>query len=296
MGVKQLEIEAMLRQIFLEKEVLSRYLTVYHMEPAVFINTSPADKSLYERNEIFPHITLSLSKNEEQKRKNNGSLCVRVFHRIDENCSDEITNEIKNSLNLLFLKPVSIPESFRWYKTKERVLTNYNSTEMYLKETASYYDRIKFPMQETADPDPIQALYRYLKLLFPELVFLGMDDFGLAQTASDQNCMVYCALDSLVRGDETYTLTWMTGKASIHVIHSSMDERRKVLTAIMYHLSGGDEINTLDGTPMLITALDVHYKADMLTEGQIKADFKYGLPRYRAKSHILTNAQISYTE
>ena len=40
------------------------------------------------------------------------------------------------------------------------------------------FDILEYPAQETTDPDPVMALNRYIKKLFPECIVFGIDELS----------------------------------------------------------------------------------------------------------------------
>jgi len=286
----------MIKGILKEDSELKKLLSVYHSEPAVFEDTAFLDEAGYEQNNKYPYIIVTVSESENPKRQDQGSLTIRIFDKAGEGCTDEIEKAVKRCLHYLFIKPYYVPVTFRWYRTKEVIPYPCNATpDENVKRVDLHFDRFIFPNQETADPDPVIALQRHLKEFFPEAVFLGTDDFGEMKYGDSQNSLIYCTLKRTRRGEETHAVTWLDSDVTIQVMNASFEYRQKVLTAILHVLSAGDEVNTLNGIPMFVKTLEVDYKADIFTQGQLQITFHYGLSRYTAKPHILSGVQVTYT-
>ena len=62
---------------------------------------------------------------------------------------------------------------FAWARSEPYIL---EGNAVLCKEIV--FDILEYPAQETTDPDPVMALNRYIKNLFPECIVFGIDELS----------------------------------------------------------------------------------------------------------------------
>ena len=157
------------------------------------------------------------------------------------------------------------------------------------------FDILEYPSMETSDPDPVMAVDKYIKELYPECLAMGYDRMEEITEASADQPVVYCRLISSEKQEETNTVAWMDGRIAVHVLCPESTVRLKMAADIANHLSLDGEVIMLDHSPMFIKRLQVNYKSDYLKEGQVFITGHYGLLRYKAKPHVLMAAHGNYS-
>ena len=157
------------------------------------------------------------------------------------------------------------------------------------------FDILEYPSMETSDPDPVMAVDKYIKELYPECLVMGYDRMEEITEASADQPVVYCRLISSEKQEETNTVAWMDGRIAVHVLCPENTVRLKMAADIANHLSFDGEVIMLDYSPMFIKRLQVNYKSDYLKEGQVFITGHYGLLRYKAKPHVLVAAHGNYS-
>lgn len=157
------------------------------------------------------------------------------------------------------------------------------------------FDILEYPSMETSDPDPVMAVDKYIKELYPKCLVMGYDRMEEITEASADQPVVYCRLISSEKQEETNTVAWMDGRIAVHVLCPESTVRLKMAADIANHLSLDGEVIMLDYSPMFIKRLQVNYKSDYLKEGQVFITGHYGLLRYKAKPHVLMAAHGNYS-
>lgn len=81
---------------------------------------------------------------------------------------------IRNCLQDVVMKPEGeAPMCFAWARSEPYIL---EGNAVLCKEIV--FDILEYPAQETTDPDPVMALNRYIKNLFPECIVFGIDELS----------------------------------------------------------------------------------------------------------------------
>ena len=156
------------------------------------------------------------------------------------------------------------------------------------------FDIMEYPQQETTDPDPIMAMSRYIKELYPDSIVVGIDKMADETEASKETPVFYCRLTEIEKLEETNTVVWMNGKIAISLLCPDGATRLKMAAAVLNSLSLDGEVTMLDDSPMFMERLTANLKSDYLKDGQIFATGRYGLLRYKAVGYPLRHPNIKY--
>ena len=156
------------------------------------------------------------------------------------------------------------------------------------------FDIIEYPCQETTDPDPIVAMARYIKGMYPDSIVVGIDHMDDETEASKEAPVFYCRLTSIDKLEETNTVVWMNGKIAVSLLCPDSPTRLKMAAAVGNSLSLDGEVEMLDGSPMYIDHMTADLKSDYLKNGQIFITARYGLLRYKAVGYPLRHPNITY--
>lgn len=128
----------------------------------------------------------------------------------------------------------------------------------------------KYPAQETTDPDPVMALNRYIKKLFPECIVFGIDELSEYTIPADTP-VFYSGLKSIdsTDGHCRSSLSWFNAVISVHLLCPKPSLRLKMMAALHQSLAKDEEIIMFDDSPMVVKALKMNNNADYLREGQM---------------------------
>lgn len=291
-----MSLEELIQKRLCSSENLTKHLTKYAGNPAVFSPEAPSDNQEEWENKVhYPRIEYSYELQANEERKSNGTLAVSLLCQNTVDISPEaIEKELRECLRDVLLKPENdAPYGFAWARTD--VFTMKDKKDNLIIGSEVRFDILEFPNQETTDPDPIMAINKYVKGLYPESVIIGSSRMKEITEATKECQVIYCGLIASEKAQETNTVAWMDGKIAVHILCPDYETRLKMAAAIANQLSLDGEVIMLDSSPMFVKRLQANYKADYLKAGQILVTVHYGLLRYKAKPHNLRKAEVNCT-
>lgn len=287
-------LEELIYERFAGSESLVKNLASFDGAPAVF-SPEPPDESQegWGGNTQYPMIIYNFDLQANEERHSAGTLVVSL---LCQNTTDIIPEEIeplvRNCLRDVILKPDGeTPYCFTWARTDAFTT---GEKEYAIIGSEVRFDILEYPSQETSDPDPVMAVNRYIKELYPECLVMGYDKMEETTEATGERPVIYCRLVSADKSEETNTVAWMDGRIAVHILCPESEKRLKMAAAIANRMSLDGEIIMLDYSPMFIKRLQANYASDYLKDGQIFVTGHYGLLRHKAKPHALTAVCVNY--
>lgn len=287
---RQMNLEQLIHRRFSESESLQEALVKYHGKPAVFSPVPPDSGSAgWGGRAQYPRLIYSFDLQANEERKSAGSLQVSlVCQNTEEVIPERIEVMVRECLRDVLLKPEGDTlYAFTWARTDPFSMEE--DDKRLLIGSDIRFDILEYASQETTDPDPVAAVNRYVKKLFPESIVIGLDRMEDTTVASGKRPVIYCRLASLNKAEETNTVAWMEGMIALHILCPETDRRVKMAAAVANQMSLDGEIIMLDHSPMFIRRLQADYQSDYLKAGQVFVTGKYGLLRYHAKPHGLSS-------
>ena len=154
---------------------------------------------------------------------------------------------------------------FAWARSEPYIL---EGNAVLCKEIV--FDILEYPAQETTDPDPVMALNRYIKNLFPECIVFGIDELSEYTIPADTP-VFYSGLKSIdsTDGHCRSSLSWFNAVISVHLLCPKPSLRLKMIAALHQSLAKDEEVIMFDDSPMVVKALKMNNNADYLREGQM---------------------------
>ncbi len=276
-------------------EGLAKKLATFNGFPAVF-SPDPPDESQggWGCGPQYPMAVYSFDLQANEERHSAGTLSVSLLcQNTDEIAPEAFEPLARASLRDVVLKPEGgTPYCFAWARTDAFTIDGEKAAATIGCEVR--FDILEYPSQETSDPDPVMAVNRYIKGLYPGCVVMGYDRMEETTEATGESPVVYCRLVSTDKARETNTVAWMDGRVAIHILCPEPGTRMKMAAAIANSMSLDGEIIMLDNSPMFIKRLQANCKSDYLKDGQVFVTGHYGLLRYRAKPHPFAAAHVKY--
>ncbi len=273
-------LEELIHKRFISSESLVKHLALFNGAPAVF-SPEPPDESQegWGGNTQYPEVIYNFDLQANEERHSAGTLAVSLLcQNTAEITPEAIEPMVRKCLRDVILKPESgTPYCFTWARTDAFTLGETGATI----GNEIRFDILEYPSQETSDPDPVMAVNKYVKELYPECLVIGYDQMDEITEATVERPVIYCRLESMDKSEETNTVAWMDGRIAVHILCPESEKRMKMAAAIANRMSLDGEIIMLDKSPMFIKRLQANYKS--------------GLLRYRAKSHSLTAAYVKYS-
>lgn len=287
-------LEELIYKRFVSSENLVKQLASFQGAPAVFSPEPPEDSQEgWEGKSQYPKLIYSFDLQANEERHSAGTLSVSLLCKnTTEVMPEALEALVRDCLRDVILKPEGgSPYCFTWARTDGFTVGEEKSSLTVGSEIR--FDILEYPSQETTDPDPVAAMDRYLKALYPECLVMGCDRMGEMTEATMQQPVIYCRLAALEKAEETNTVAWMDGRIAIHILCPSPEHRMKLAAGIANRMSLDGEVILLDHSPMFLKGLSVNYRADYLKEGQILVTGHYGLLRYRPAQHRLQQGKLN---
>lgn len=288
-------LEELIYKRLSEAENLTKHLAKYSGQPAVFTPEAPGDRETgWGRATQYPRAVFNFDMQADGERKSAGTLSVTLICRNDSEAVPELIEPaVKKALKDVLLKDDNgTLYAFAWARTEGFSMTEEKNELLIGSEIR--FDIMEYPQQETTDPDPIMAMARYIKDLYPDSIVVGIDKMADETEASKEAPVFYCRLTEIEKLEETNTVVWMNGKIAISLLCPDGATRLKMAAAVLNSLSLDGEVTMLDDSPMFMERLTANLKSDYLKDGQIFVTGRYGLLRYKAVGYPLRHPNINY--
>lgn len=268
-------LEELIYKRFVSSERIVKSLASFGGFPAVF-SPSPPDENQegWGGNTQYPAVVYNFDMQANEERHSAGTMAVSLLCQNTADVMPEVIEPlVRDCLRDVVLKPDGgTPYCFAWARTDAFTMEDNVTIGSEVR-----FDILEYPLQETSDPDPVMAANKYIKELYPECVVMGYDMMDEVTEASAERPVVFCRLVSTEKAEETFSVVWMNGRMSVHVICPDSAVRMKMAADITNRMSVDGEIIMLDYSPMLIRRLQANYKADYLKEGQLNMVVRYGI-------------------
>lgn len=290
-----MNLENLIYKRLSEAKDLTKHLTTFGGKPAVFTPEAPGDRAVgWGTTTQYPRIVFNFDMQTDGERKSAGTLLVSLICRNDSDAVPELIEPaVRECLKDVLLKDDSDTlYAFAWARTDGFSMTEEKNELLIGSEIR--FDIIEYPCQETTDPDPIVAMARYIKGMYPDSIVVGIDHIDDETEASKEASVFYCRLTSIDKLEETNTVVWMNGKIAVSLLCPDSPTRLKMAAAVGNSLSLDGEVEMLDESPMYIDHMTADLKSDYLKDGQIFVTARYGLLRYKAVGYPLRHPNITY--
>ncbi len=280
-------LEELIYKRFVSSNKLTGHLAVYGGMPAVFSPEPPDEmQEEWEGNIQYPMVVYNFDLQANEERHSAGTLSVSL---LCQNTADVMPERIeplvRDCLRDVVLTPENgAPYCFAWARTDAFTLDGDKAGVTIGSEIR--FDILEYPSQETSDPDPVMAVNRYVKKIYPECLIMGHDRMDEITEASAGQPVIYCRLLSTEKAEETYTVAWMNGRIAVHVLCPDSTVRMKMAADITNSMASDGEIIMLDNSPMFIRRLQADYKSDYLKSGQVYATVHYGILKGLPKKKV----------
>lgn len=288
-------LEELIYKRLSEAENLTKHLAKYSGQPAIFTPEAPGDReSGWGRATQYPRAVFNFDMQADGERKSAGTLSVTLICRNDSEAVPELIEPaVKKALKDVLLKDDNgTLYAFAWARTEGFSMTE-EKNELLIGSDVRF-DIMEYPLQETTDPDPIMAMARYIKDLYPDSIVVGVDHMADETEASKEAPVFYCRLTEIEKLEETNNCVWTNGKIAISLLCPDSSTRLKMAAAVFNSLSLDGEVTMLDDSPMFMERLTANLKSDYLKDGQIFVTGRYGLLRYKAVGYPLRHPNINY--
>lgn len=266
---------------------LAEKLTTYRDKPAVFYQTSPDDTQRnWSKNREYPRVNFVIDYQANDDRRTSGVLTVDIWCSGNGAQPEDIEPIIRSLLQDVFMTPEGgYPYAFLWSKSEpfqSSLQSEKNASGIVVGATVTF-EIFEFSKQETTDPDPIQALNRYIKGLADDCVVIAEKNLPEIIEPSGNNPVFYFRLERLRRNRETNTVVWLDANIACHIFAAG--EEIRWLRALTDDLLLRGEVTMLDSSPMFVTNLSADNSQNALTKGQLNISAQFGLLRLSQKAN-----------
>lgn len=293
-------LEELMHERFATYSFFKDQMAVYAGLPAVFYQGAPDDRQKGWEGEQYPRIVYTIDMQADEERKSAGVMQVDLYCDERKTLPEDIEPYIRKCLVNLIVKPEGNSHyAFAWARTEmfslERSARDRGVDTMIVGASVRF-DILEYSQQETANPDPVQALSRWLKDLEKESLVIGKDHIEKFFEPSGERPAFYVRVQSYKTNRATYALTWVDCNLAIHIIVPEPENRSLWARYIADRLNMAGEVIMLDDSPMLIFEVSVENNADYLTRGQVMVKAQYSIPRIGEVEHPLSKIKVSQKE
>lgn len=293
-------LEELIYERFANYAFLKDHMAVYAGVPAVFYQIAPDDRQEVWKGAQYPRIIYTLDMQADQERKSAGVMQVDLFCDETKSIPEDIVPYIRKCLVNLIVKPEGNSHyAFAWARTEMFSLEQSardRGVNTMIVGAFIRFDILEYSQQETANPDPVQALNRWVKNLEKGSLVIGEDHIEKFYEPSGEHPAFYVRVQSYKTNRATYALTWVDCNLAIHIIVPEPENRSLWARYIADRLNMAGEVIMLDDSPMLIFEVSVENNADYLTRGQVMVKAQYSIPRIGEVEHPLSKIKVSQKE
>lgn len=197
-----MKLEELIQKRFTEREGLTKFLAKFGDYPAIFSPEAPKDNQNWGTDVHYPRLVYNYDMQADEERKSAGTLSVSLLCQNTEDATEEdITPEMLEPLVRDCLKDVLLHSedgklyAFAWNRTDAFELAE-SKTDLIIGSDVRF-DILEYTSQETTDPDPVMAMNKFVKELYPECIVVGLDRMEEITEASRETPVIYCRLNSM---------------------------------------------------------------------------------------------------
>ena len=289
-------LEAIIYDYLKSNEKITNLLTSYDTRPAIFNLEAPTDMDEeWGTGPQYPRMVYELSMQDNSERKTSGTLSIDFFFAKDGGLfMENVEPIIRNEVNGCFFSDETDTIAAQYQRTDP-----FSTAEDAGRITGFTvtFDVMAFPPQFTAHPDPVHATYRLLKELFPESIYIGVDNIQSAWKATDEIPAMYCRLHQINPGTYTgnYNTTWFNPVMQVHFFSETMQKRISMVKTLIEIIQQQTRIFFENKQWMFVQRLAVTTGADPLKTGQVTIEATYGVvrkyPEYEPMNHAIFNKE-----
>ena len=283
-------LEAIIYDYLKNNEAITKMLTLYDGNPAIFNMEAPSDMDTHWRDgPQYPRMIYELNMQDNPERKTSGTLSVDFFFARDGNLfMEDVEPIIKEEVNGCFFSDETDTIAAQYIDSTPFTIDKDNSR---IAGFTATFDVMAFPSQFTTAPDPVHATYLLLKELFPESIYIGVDKKEGTWKVTDEKPAIYCRLQYLNPGiyPGNYNTTWYNPIMMVHFFAPTMQKRMEMVKRFTEVLQQQARIFFEDRSWMFVQRAAVTMGADPLKVGQLTIECTYGIVRKYPESEKLLN-------
>lgn len=257
-----MKLEELIQKRFTEREGLTKFLVKFGDYPAIFSPEAPKDNQNWGTDVHYPRLVYNYDMQADEERKSAGTLSVSLLCQNTEDATEEdITPEMLEPLVRDCLKDVLLHSedgklyAFAWNRTDAFELAE-SKTDLIIGSDVRF-DILEYTSQETTDPDPVMAMNKFVKELYPECIVVGLDRMEEITEASRETPVIYCRLNSMEKVEETNALKSNTDSSVNSAFGAGVSTTMPVSVTLDYSLVNPTKTFTIGGGGSGSTTLTV---------------------------------------
>lgn len=273
-------LEELINKIFKDDNLLSLKLATYCGEPAVFLQSAPADtQKSWGSSGQYPRIVYSVEMRADAERKTAGTVRVDLLCDVTGILPEELENAVRECLKDLVAQPDDCPPyCFSW--TSKQGFELESNSDKRIIGTEMLFSILEYPDQITTDPDPVYAVNQFLKSKTPCACILGIDLLQeQLKKATEDEPILYTRLVDTTVDHLTYAIAWMKCALAIHIIAPDSYSRSKWARIVLNAFAQSGETIMSDESVMLFRTARANNTFDYLATGQVTLEAMYSMLR-----------------
>jgi len=285
-------MEGLLENQIFEDFELSGMLASFQGKPAFFCKKIPDET---DPGWLYPYVVYDMNMREDPARNRSGTLLLHIYCSDESGCFDEESilelKELESALITVISGTIYTPET-----QKTSICAVWNHSEAFecepalLAESDEYtapvwglkmsFDLMSFPVQMTADPDPVRAINEWTKSIFDSAGIIAYDTLPEVWKPTNNQPALYWRLNSIVASDDqSNTTIWFDCKITGHVITGNVTDRTAWLKTLAEELNVSGELPLTEDSNFVVKRVTIKPGADPFQKGQIIVKGRYGFLR-----------------
>lgn len=267
---------------------LGGMLTKYRNSPAIFCDEAAKDTDRsWADGPQYPRIVYSLEMRDDPQRKISGTLMVDImcFGNVQPSTIEDV---VRPMIDGHFFTDDDTTIAAMWSSSPD---FQEQAGKNVISGVTVAFDVMAFPRQETSNPDPIQALNRWMKEQLPDVTVIGYDDLPAVWTPEPKKPAVYFKLDALGPGTikDTYSVAWHLATIKGLVISTDREVRNKTSKFVVDALAAKSRVQLADRSPFFLRRIAANMAADPMKEGQLTITGEYGVLTKKNVHPVITS-------
>ncbi|MEA4922155.1 MAG: hypothetical protein VB031_02170 [Eubacteriaceae bacterium] len=272
-------------------------LAEYSNAKAIFYQAAPPDKDAGWSGSQYPRLDYNITWQYNPERKTAGTMAVNVWCLIETATPPEdIAIAIQDEIDATFFTDADGTYCATWARSDPFEITG---TEPQMIGVTVYFDVWAFPAIGSIEPNPAAGFSAYVKAIYPDAKYIGVDTLAEIWKATDSSPAFYARMqgDTVQAKQTTWACATITANMMGHVIAPSQGAANNMIRGICQTLAIDGEISLpyarTDWTPMIITQLAYSTSANPMQQGQITLKGDYRILRAPEENTALEHINIT---
>ena len=284
--------EEILYAHLIECEDLTKSLTTYNGEPAIFNQTAPDDMDDLWGGTQYGRVIFFANMQADAERQISGTLGIDLQVE-DATNIERLAQTIQNEVDSHFFTSETQSIYVKWSSTRY-----YDVQEKKLTVASLVFSLIAFPNQLTSEPDPIRLMNKWVRSIMPNVKLIGYDtDLPSVWKVTEDMPAIYWRTAQVYpckRIPSMYAGDWYTAQMYAHILTTDISVANALAKFMCQALNQKKVLRFDDDTCMRIDNNNqVQPGADELRIGQLSVEGDYCILRIEPDTELLKNIVIT---